>query len=94
MEGGYDLKITNEGNSLGKFHIKPSRDLLFDKYVYLQFEKEQNKFFVGYFLNNTGEFTFFPSNKEYIQQYGIKQDEHFRIVKLNHSKANTTHAQR
>ena len=77
----YSLEITNEGKSLGNFRVKPSEDPQYANFVHLWLEKDQNDFYVGFLRKDTGDFKFKSKNKEIIQQYGIKKDTHFRIVK-------------
>lgn len=78
----YNLEITNEGRSLGNFHIKPSEDPQFINFIHLWLEKDQKELYVGFLRKDTGEFKFKTKNKEIIQQYGIKKEKHFQIVEL------------
>lgn len=77
----YILEITNEGKDLGNFRIKPSDDPQYANFIHLWLEKDNNNFYVGFLRKDTGEFKFKSKNKELIQQYGIKKDLHFRILK-------------
>ncbi|MFX1505387.1 MAG: hypothetical protein ACFFDC_04645 [Promethearchaeota archaeon] len=77
----YKLEITDEGKNLGNFRIKPSDDPQYANFVHLWLEKDSNNFYVGFLRKDTGEFKFKTKNKDLIQQYGIKKDSHFRIVK-------------
>lgn len=77
----YGLQITKEGEKLGNFRIKPSDDPQFANFLHLWLEKDQKEFYIGYLLKNTGDFKFKSKNKELIQQYGIKKEKHFKIVK-------------
>ncbi|MFX0016607.1 MAG: hypothetical protein ACFFBQ_16285 [Promethearchaeota archaeon] len=76
----YYLKITDEGKNLGNFRIKPSDDPQFANFIHLWLEKDQQEFYVGFLRKDTGEFKFKSKNKELIQKYGIKKDQHFQIV--------------
>ena len=77
----YSLEITEAGKSLGNFRVKPSEDPQYVNFVHLWLEKDQKEFYVGFLRKDTGEFKFKSKNKELIQQYGIKKDIHFQIVK-------------
>ncbi len=77
----YYLEITNEGKILGNFRVKPSEDPQYANFVHLWLEKDQKEFYVGFLRKDTGDFKFKTKNKELIQQYGIKKDRHFLIVK-------------
>lgn len=77
----YYLEITNEGKNLGNFRVKPSEDPQYANFVHLWLEKDQKEFYVGFLRKDTGDFKFKTKNKELIQQYGIKKDRHFLIVK-------------
>ena len=77
----YKLEITDEGKNLGNFRIKPSDDPQYANFIHLWLENDRNNFYVGFLRKDTGEFKFKSKNKELIQQYGIKKDSHFRIMK-------------
>ncbi|KPK88149.1 MAG: hypothetical protein AMS27_00445 [Bacteroides sp. SM23_62_1] len=77
----YSLEITETGKSLGNFRVKPSEDPQYANFVHLWLEKDQKEFYVGFLRKDTGDFKFKSKNKELIQQYGIKKDIHFHIVK-------------
>jgi hypothetical protein len=77
----YTLEITNEGKDLGNFRVKPSEDPQYANFVHLWLEKDQKDLYIGFLRKDTGDFKFKSKNKELIQQYGIKKDIHFRIVK-------------
>lgn len=77
----YTLEITETGKSLGNFRVKPSEDPQYENFVHLWLEKDQKEFYVGFLRKDTGDFKFKSKNKELIQQYGIKKDIHFQIVK-------------
>ncbi|MFW9903892.1 MAG: hypothetical protein ACFFFH_06130 [Candidatus Thorarchaeota archaeon] len=77
----YTLEITEEGKALGNFRVKPSEDPQYANFVHLWLEKDEKDFYVGFLRKDTGDFKFKSKNKELIQQYGIKKDTHFRIVK-------------
>lgn len=77
----FDLEITNEGKNLGNFRIKPSDDPQYENFIHLWLEKDQKEFYVGFLRKDTGDFKFKTKNKELIQQYGIKKETHFQIVK-------------
>ncbi|MFX0206127.1 MAG: hypothetical protein ACFFDT_09080 [Candidatus Hodarchaeota archaeon] len=77
----YSLEITDEGKKLGNFRIKPSDDPQYANFIHLWLENDSKEFYVGFLRKDTGEFKFKTKNKELIQQYGIKKDNHFRIMK-------------
>ncbi|MHA2202600.1 MAG: hypothetical protein ACW991_02815 [Candidatus Hodarchaeales archaeon] len=77
----YTLEITDKGKNLGNFRVKPSEDPQYANFVHLWLEKDQKELYVGFLRKDTGDFKFKTKNKELIQQYGIKKDTHFRIVK-------------
>ncbi|MFX1516320.1 MAG: hypothetical protein ACFFC6_08425 [Promethearchaeota archaeon] len=77
----YSLEITDEGKKIGNFRVKPSEDPQYTNFVHLWLEADQKEFYVGFLRKDTGDFKFKSKNKELIQQYGIKKDIHFQIVK-------------
>jgi len=77
----YSLEITETGKSLGNFRVKQSEDPQYANFVHLWLEKDQKEFYIGFLRKDTGDFRFKSKNKELIQQYGIKKDIHFQIVK-------------
>ncbi|MFX1282043.1 MAG: hypothetical protein ACFFB5_00245 [Promethearchaeota archaeon] len=77
----YSLKITDEGQNLGKFSIKPSDDPQFANFIHLWLEKDEKEFYVGFLRKDTGDFKFKSKNRDLIQQYGIMKGKHFQVVK-------------
>ncbi|MFW9779407.1 MAG: hypothetical protein ACFFE8_11185 [Candidatus Heimdallarchaeota archaeon] len=77
----YSLRITDEGNKLGDFKLKPSDDLQFANFLHLWFDKDNREIYVGYLRKDTGDFKFKVENKEILKKYGIKKGVHFRTIR-------------
>ena len=78
----YDLVITPEGKQK-KLEVVHSKETQFANFIHLWWGNNGNgakKTYIGHLRKDTGEFKLKPENKPFIEQQGIKQGTHFKVV--------------